>query len=117
MSKTAKYARVCTQVRGFETEEVREPVYAMMMERSLTILSKGRFGMIVPVSSACTNAFAPLRSALAGVGDMVVSHFNDRPSRLFDGIEHCRLSIYILNVGSSAQRPCSQLAYNKWQAI
>ena len=46
---------------------------------------------------------------------MVVSHFNDRPSRLFDGIEHCRLSIYLLNVGSSAERVFST-TYNKWQA-
>ena len=102
-------------VRGMVTEECGN-LYAMMMERSLTILSDGRFGIIVPVSGACTDGFAPLRSSLAGAGDMVVSHFNDRPSRLFDGIEHCRLSIYLLNVGSSARRVFST-AYNKWQAI
>ena len=102
-------------VRGMVTEECGN-LYSMMMERSLTILSDGRFGMIVPVSGACTDGFAPLRSSLAGAGDMVVSHFNDRPSRLFDGIEHCRLSIYLLNVGSNARRVFST-AYNKWQAI
>ena len=101
-------------VRGMVTEECGN-LYAMMMERSLTILSDGRFGMIVPVSGACTDGFAPLRSSLAGAGEMVVSHFNDRPSRLFDGIEHCRLSIYLLNLGSSAGRVFST-AYNKWQA-
>ncbi len=101
-------------VRGMVTEECGN-LYAMMMERSLTILSNGRFGMIVPVSGACTDGFAPLRSCLASAGGMVVSHFNDRPSRLFDGIEHCRLSIYLLNVGSSARRVFST-AYNKWQA-
>ena len=101
-------------VRGMATEKCRN-LYAMMMERSLTILSNGRFGMIVPVSGACTDGFAPLRSSLAGAGDMVVSHFNDRPSRLFDGIEHCRLSIYLLNVGSNARRVFST-TYNKWQA-
>lgn len=46
---------------------------------------------------------------------MIVSHFSDRPSRLFDGIEHCRLSVYLLNVGSSLRRVFST-AYNKWQA-
>ena len=102
-------------VRGMVTEECGN-LYAMMMERSLTILSDGRFGMIVPVSGACTGGFAPLRRSLAGAGDMVVSHFNDRPSRLFDGIEHCRLSIYLLDVRSSARRVFST-AYNKWQAI
>ena len=102
-------------VRGMATEECGN-LYAMMMERSLTILSNGRFGMIVPVSGACTDGFAPLRSSLVGTGDIVVSHFNDRPSRLFDGIEHCRLSIYLLNVGSSARKVFST-TYNKWQAI
>ena len=101
-------------VRGMATEECGN-LYAMMMERSLTILSNGRFGMIVPVSGACTDGFDPLRRSLAGAGSMVVSHFNDRPSRLFDGIEHCRLSIYLLNVGSSARRVFST-TYNKWQA-
>ena len=102
-------------VRDMVTEECGN-LYAMMMERSLTILSDGQFGMIVPVSGACTDGFAPLRSFLEGAGSMVVSHFNDRPSRLFDGIEHCRLSIYLLNVGSKATRVFST-AYNKWQAI
>ena len=101
-------------VRGMTTEKCGN-LYAMMMERSLTILSNGRFGMIVPVSGACTDGFAPLRSSLTGAGDMVVSHFNDRPSRLFDGIEHCRLSIFLLNVGSSTRRVFST-TYNKWQA-
>ena len=101
-------------VRGMTTEKSGN-LYAMMMERSLTILSNGRFGMIVPVSGACTNGFASLRSFLAGAGDMVVSHFNDRPSRLFDGIEHCRLSIYLLNVGSNTRRLFST-TYIKWQA-
>ena len=51
-------------VRGMTTENCGN-LYAMMMERSLTILSNGRFGMIVPVSGACTDSFAPLRSSLA----------------------------------------------------
>ena len=101
-------------VHGMTTENCGN-LYAMMMERSLSILSSGRFGMIVPVSGACTDGFAPLRSSLAVTGDMVVSHFNDRPSRLFEGIEHCRLSIFLLNVGSNARRVFST-AYNKWQA-
>ncbi len=102
------------QVNGFVTVSCGN-LYAIMMERSLAILSNGRFGMIVPVSGACTDGFAPLRSSLSKAGDMVVSHFNDRPSRLFDGIEHCRLSIFLLNVGSSVRRVFST-AYNKWQA-
>ena len=101
-------------VRGLSTEKCGN-LYAMMMERSITMVRNGRFGMIVPVSGACTDGFAPLRSFLAASGDMIVSHFNDRPSRLFDGIEHCRLSIFLLNVGPSMGRVFST-TYNKWQA-
>ena len=101
-------------VRGLTTEKCGN-LYAMMMERSITMVKNGRFGMIVPVSGACTDGFAPLRSFLAGSGDMIVSHFNDRPSRLFDGIEHCRLSIFLLNVGPTMGRVFST-TYNKWQA-
>ena len=101
-------------VRGLTTEKCGN-LYAMMMEQSITMVRNGRFGMIVPVSGACTDGFAPLRSFLAASGDMIVSHFNDRPSRLFDGIEHCRLSIFLLNVGPSMGRIFST-TYNKWQA-
>ena len=101
-------------VHGLTTEKCGN-LYGMMMERSITMAGNGRFGMIVPVSGACTDGFAPLRSFLAASGDMVVSHFNDRPSKLFDGIEHCRLSIFLLNVGSSVDKVFST-TYNKWQA-
>ena len=111
-----EYSKVRDQytIRGYQTESCGN-LYAMMMERSLTIMKRGRFGMIVPVSAACTKGFAPLRSYLSTVGGMVVSHFNDRPSRLFDGIEHCRLSIFLVNVDPTATRVFST-KYNKWQA-
>ena len=112
-----EYSKVRTQytVSGYQTAACGN-LYAMMMERSLTIIMKtGRFGMIVPVSAACTAGFAPLRSLLATVGGMVVSHFNDRPSRLFDGIEHCRLSIFLLSLDPSENGVFST-KYNKWQA-
>ena len=101
-------------VRGMMTQKCGN-LYAMMMERSLTMVGNGRLGMIVPVSGACTDGFAPLRGFLAASGDVIVSHFNDRPSRLFEGIEHNRLSIYLLNVSSNAGRIYST-TYNKWQA-
>ena len=101
-------------VRGLTTEKCGN-LYAMLMERSITIVKNGRFGMIVPVSGACTDGFRPLRAFLAGAGDLIVSHFNDRPSRLFDGIEHCRLSIFLLKVGSGVGSVFST-TYNKWQA-
>ena len=45
----------------------------------------------------------------------MISNFNDRPSRLFDGIEHSRLSIILLSKGSHTSGTYSTV-YNKWQA-
>ena len=101
-------------VHGLATEKCGN-LYAMMMERSVSMTRNGHVGMIVPVSGACTDGYAPLRRLLALAGDMVVSHYNDRPSRLFEGIEHNRLSIFLLNIGSKARRVFST-TYYQWQA-
>ena len=90
-------------------------LYAMVIEQSISMVTDGYVGMIVPVSGACTGRFASLRGLLTAAGDVVVSHFNDRPSKLFEGIEHNRLSIFLLNIGSKARRLFST-TYNKWQA-
>ena len=101
-------------VRGLATEQCGN-LYAMMMERSLHLVTDGHVGMIVPVSGACTDGYAPLRELLTAAGDIVISHFNDRPARLFDGIEHSRLSILLLRIGSKARKVFST-TYNKWKS-
>ena len=100
-------------VRGLTTQRCGN-LYAMMLERSVSIVRDGHLGMIVPVSSACAEGYAPLRGLLTAAGDLVVSHYNDRPSRLFEGIEHSRLSIFLLKVGSRTRRIFST-TYTKWQ--
>ena len=101
-------------VHGLTTEQCGN-LYAMMMERSAQMVKGGHVGMIVPVSSVCTDGYASLREFLTGAGNVVVSHFNDRPSRLFDGIEHSRLSIILVQIGSKARKIFST-TYNKWQS-
>ena len=100
-------------VRDLATERCGN-LYAMMWERSVHLSSpSGHPGFIVPVSAVCTDGYAPLRELLTEAGDLVVSNFNDRPSKLFDGIEHSRLSIILLNKGSQTKKVFST-AYNKW---
>ena len=100
-------------VRDLATERCGN-LYAMMWERSVHLSSpSGHTGFIVPVSAVCTDGYAPLRELLTEAGDLVVSNFNDRPSKLFDGIEHSRLSIILLNKGSQTRKVFST-AYNKW---
>ena len=111
-----EYSRVKSEytVKDYQTESCGN-LYAMMWERSVRLSSPGgHLGFIVPVSAVCTDGYAPLRELLTEAGDLVVSNFNDRPSKLFDGIEHSRLSIILLNKGSQTRRVFST-AYNKWQ--
>ena len=103
-------------VRGLATEGCGN-LYAMMWERSVHLsLPGGHLGLIVPISAVCTDGYAPLRRLLTEAGDLVISNFNDRPSKLFDGIEHSRLSIILLNKGTQTKRVFST-AYNKWQTL
>ena len=101
-------------VRGLVTERCGN-LYAMIWERSVNLsLLGGYLGLIVPVSAVCTDGYAPLRGLLTEAGELVVCNFNDRPSKLFDGIEHSRLSIILLNKDSQTKSVFST-TYNKWQ--
>ena len=64
-------------------------LYAFISERSTEILqSIGRLGFVIPVASVCTDGFEPLRDLLQENGEIVISNYNDRLGKLFDGLEH-----------------------------
>ena len=101
-------------VKRYETERCRN-LYAMTWERSINLASKGHLGLIVPVSAVCTDGYSPLRELLIASGRLIISNFNDRPSRLFDGIEHNRLCIILLDKGAQETKVFST-TYIKWQS-
>ena len=89
-------------------------IYAVVLERCAALGSKaGRQGFIVPVSSVSTDRYSPLQKLLARRSDHF-SSFDDRPSRLFDGLEHIRLTIHLL---SGHQPSLYSSRYNKWAAV
>ena len=113
-----EYSRVKNgyTVRHYKTESCAN-LSAFMWERCLSLAQpRGRIGMIVPVASVCTERYAPLQALLRNSGRAVMSHFNDRPSKLFDGLEHIRLSI-ILHEKGTARRRTFSTAYHKWQTV
>ena len=72
------------------------------MEKSTKLLViHGQLGVIIPVTSVCADGYAPLRSLLRRCGDLVISSYNDRPGKLFDGLEHIRLSIIVWKKSNS----------------
>ncbi len=90
-------------------------LYALMIERSFGLqCPTGRMGFIVPVSSVSTDRYEPLQ-ALLSRRSLHYSSFDDRPSRLFDGLEHIRLTIHL--IGARADRTATySTCYNKWSS-
>jgi hypothetical protein len=91
-------------------------LYAIILERCDSIGNHcGRQGFIVPVSSVSTDRYQSLQTLLLRQS-LYVSSFDDRPSRLFDGLEHIRLTIH-LRTSSQADTVLFSTKYNKWQGV
>ena len=100
--------------RHFQCEESGN-LYALIIERCSALgFRNGRQGYIVPVSSVSTDRYATLQRLLSLREDHF-SSYDDRPSRLFDGLEHVRLTIHILGHTTSVPRLFST-RYSKWMA-
>lgn len=111
-----EYAKIRNiyRVQNYRTESCGN-LYAFCWERCSQITgAESRIGMIVPVASVCTSGYQPLQELLTSEGTPVISNFNDRPSKLFDGLEHIRLSIILLN--KSRKRDVFSSTYYKWNA-
>lgn len=90
-------------------------LYAVMLERCAALApTSGRLGFIVPVSSISTDRYAPLQKLLARRSLLVYSSYDDRPSRLFDGLEHIRLTIHLFCNEEVEGGSHYSSRYNKW---
>ncbi len=102
------------QIRGYACEDSGN-LYALIMERCATLGRKEVYqGYIVPVSSVSTDRYQTLQNLIVK-RESHYSSYDDRPSRLFDGLEHIRLTIHIMGRHASAPRLFST-RYNKWMA-
>ena len=103
------------QIKGFVTERCGN-LYAYMLEQSYNILHiSGWLGMIVQLSYSCTERMQPIQSmSLERSGRLWLSHFDDRPAKLFDGLEHIRATIIISGKSASQIRLANSTVYNRW---
>ncbi|EEE01746.1 MULTISPECIES: Eco57I restriction-modification methylase domain-containing protein [Burkholderia cepacia complex] len=101
------------QLAGYKTQECGN-LYAMCSERGLQIAraGSGKFGFIIPVASTCTDGYSTLQSEFISAGKCFFSSYNDRPGRLFDGLEHIRLAIVLVH--RSDVKRAFTTKYNKW---
>lgn len=102
-----EYSKVRNTYRlnEFATEAAGN-LYAYVIERSYAIChAKSRTGMIVQLSSICTDRMSPLQQLYATQSKAVWSaSYDDRPGKLFDGLEHIRAAILLSIVGNQALR-------------
>ena len=104
------------RVRGFETEQCGN-LYALCAERSSNLLGSGRrLGFIVQAPVVSTQRMSQLRELLYQHSEFTsYAIFNDRPSKLFQGMNNCRVCIVLHCKSTSKQhRTTATTRYHKW---
>jgi hypothetical protein len=88
-------------------------LYAFIIEKSLAIINKeGYSGMIIPLTSISNNNMKLLRDCLFTVGEVFLSSYEIRPSKLFDGVDQ-RLTIFLRN---SLRRNIHSTGIRRWHS-
>lgn len=84
-------------IKGYKSEKCGN-IYAYVLERCFYILSKiGRFSMIVQNSIVCTDRMKPIQDIMQEKYDLFCANFDDKPAKLFTGLQHMKGSIVICN--------------------
>ena len=103
-------------VRGYETERCGN-LYALGTERSLNLLGLGRrFGFIVQAPIVSTQRMSHLRELIHNRSSFnTYATFDDRPAKLFQGMDHCRVCILISCTGTPGNGDVVfTTRYHKW---
>ena len=92
------------QIRRYTTERCGN-LYAYVLERCFTISQEpARIAMIVQLSAICTDRMQPLQEEYLKASNCIwASCYDDRPGKLFDGLEHIRATIVLSVRGTSSQ--------------
>ncbi|MBZ5672598.1 MAG: Eco57I restriction-modification methylase domain-containing protein [Acidobacteriia bacterium] len=103
---------------GYESESTNN-LFAYFIERAAQLQHPSAlFGFIVPLSSMATDKFAPLQRIVLRHQNVWLSNFDDRPSRLFEGLEHIQLTIILYRKSgrNGAARTIFTTRCAKWSA-
>ena len=84
------------QVRGYQTESCGN-LYAMCSERGVELSSdRGWFSFIVQLPLLSSSRMQAVRALLVErASHFYYVPFDDRPGKLFDGLQHCRSTIFL----------------------
>jgi len=92
-------------------------LYPLVLERAQKLPSVyGRLGFIVPVSSISTEGYSLLQNIVFQHSGHF-SSFDDRPSRLFDGLEHIQLTIHLLEAAMTKKPQIRVTECYRWSTL
>jgi hypothetical protein len=116
-----EYSKVRREYRIIHLEcEPCGNLYAFSIERSYQLLApEGRFGFIVQAPIVSTQRMSLVRAKLKRESCFLsYATFDDRPSKLFDGMHHCRLAIILSSKrGGAGAQAVGTTKYNKWYDV
>ena len=105
------------QIKGYETEKCGN-LYVFTIENCLNFTkNNGYIGMIVQLPIICTDRMKPIQKQLKEKSKYIYfANFDDRPAKLFDGLEHIRANIFILSkaINNSKNQQILSTNYNRW---
>ena len=104
------------QVVGYASVDCGN-LYGLCTERALNIAGQiGSVGFIVQLPIASASRMHGLRSYIENGSKVLwVSTFDDRPGKLFDGLQHCRSTIFIAQKGAKQVHKLLCSRYQRWQ--
>lgn len=112
-----EYSQVKRQYRlkGYKTEPSGN-LYAFVIERCFNSMKdRARCGMIVQLPMVCTDRMITLQTETLSQNNPVwFATFDDRPARLFDGLEHIRATIFITSKYTEDNAEVYSTQYNRW---
>jgi hypothetical protein len=111
-----EFREVVYPLSQFRTKECGN-IYAPFFERAINLVKTGGyFSYIVPISSVCTDRMASLQELLIHSSkELKVSNFDDRPDKIFKGLEDCRSSIIFGHKDTDGHKVLST-HYHRWYA-
>jgi type I restriction-modification system DNA methylase subunit len=89
--------------------------YAYFIERSIELLKQnGKFGFIVPIALVSTDRMDDVREIIyKNSSEVKYYNFDDRPGKIFSGIEDCRSTIVITKKGTGVDKITTS-KYHRW---
>lgn len=91
-------------------------LYGNCIERSMVITQlAGKFSFIVPVAITCSKRMKPVLNALTENSSSIwYSNYDDRPSKLFEKLQHLRACIVISSKKKNTDCTVFSTKYNRW---